>query len=203
MKSIFCLIVCFFFQAGGAAIHPALAADPLISLTAKNEPLGEVLETITRDTGYRFNLNRKWKDHPVSATIGNLPLEQGLKRLLRSLNYSIVWESDRVLTIMVFGKADPRGSGSDISFASPSQTDEEAAEPPAETESPPADEPEPADAGVESADAEVAAEDPGNREPAADASTPETGNPDEPSAEPAAGNPPATGTPSVAAGTDK
>ena len=100
-------------------------ADPLISLTAKNEPLGEVLETITRDTGYRFNLNRKWNDHPVSATIGNLPLEQGLKRLLRSLNHTIIWEADKIITIMVFGKADPGRSGPVISFQSPPQTYQE------------------------------------------------------------------------------
>lgn len=207
MKTISCQIFCFFcFFSSILTICPALAldatADPLITLTAQNEPLGNVLETIARDTGYRFNLNRKWKDHPVSATIGNLPLEQGLKRLLRSLNYSIVWESDRVVTIMVFGKADPSRPSSDISFASPPQTYQEETEPAAETESPSADEPEPADAGVEAADTEVAAEDQANREAAADASTPETGNPDEPSTEPEDGNPAPTGTPSVTAGSD-
>jgi hypothetical protein len=207
MKTISCLIFCLFcFFDSILAIHPALAldatADRLITLTAKNEPLGNVLETISRDTGYRFNLNRKWKDYPVSATIGNLPLEQGLKRLLRSLNYSIVWESDRVVTIMVFGKADPSRPSSDISFASPPQTYQEETEPTAETEPPSVDEREPTDAGVEAADTEVAAEDQANREAAADASTPETGNPDEPSTEPADGNPPTTGTPSVTAGSD-
>ncbi|MCB2145614.1 MAG: hypothetical protein KQI81_04015 [Deltaproteobacteria bacterium] len=206
MKTISCLIFCLLSFFGSIiAIHPAMAqgktADPLITLTAQNEPLGNVLETISRDTGYRFNLNRKWKDHPVSATIGHLPLEQGLKRLLRSLNYSIVWESDRVVTIMVFGKAEPSGPGSDISFASPPQTSPEETEPAAEAESPSADEPEPADAGVEAADTDVAAEDQANREAAAEASPPETGNPDEPSTEPEDGNPPAIGSPSVTAGT--
>ena len=203
MKTISCLIVCFFcFLCSIFAIHPAMAADPLITLMAQNEPLGDVLETITRDTGYRFNLNRKWKDHPVSANIGNLPLEQGLKRLLRSLNHSIVWESDKVVTIMVFGKVDPSRPGSDISFASPPQAYQEETEPTAETEPASADEPEPADAGVEAAETEVAAEDQANREAAADASTAVTGNPDEPSAEPEDGKPPATATPSVTAGAD-
>jgi hypothetical protein len=101
MKTIFCLILCLLaiLSSVSVALHPAAAqkvtADPLISLTVHNEPLGDVLASLTRDTGYRFNLNRKWRTHPVSATIGNLTLEQGLKRLLRSLNHTIIWEADK------------------------------------------------------------------------------------------------------------
>ena len=42
----------------------------------------------------------------VSATIDHQPLEQVLKRLLRSLNYTILWEADKVVVIKVYGKAD-------------------------------------------------------------------------------------------------
>ena len=177
MKPIFYLILCFFFFVGSATIPSAIAqdatADPMISLTAQNEPLGDVLETISRDTGYRFNLNGKWKAHPVSATINDLPLEKGLKRLLRSLNHSIVWESDKLVTITVFGKADPSGTGGAISFSSPPQAYQEENEPAAETEAAPADDPEPADAAAEAAETEVAAAEEANREPEEDASTPE------------------------------
>lgn len=177
MKPIFYLILCFFFFVGSATIPSAIAqdatADPMISLTAQNEPLGDVLETISRDTGYRFNLNGKWKAHPVSATINDLPLEKGLKRLLRSLNHSIVWESDKLVTITVFGKADPSGTGGAISFSSPPQAYQEENEPAAETEAAPADDPEPADAAAEAAETEVAAAEEANREPGEDASTPE------------------------------
>jgi hypothetical protein len=173
MKSIFCRIVCFFCFVGSVAIHPAMAqdatADPLISLTAKNEPLGDVLETITRDTGYRFNLNGKWNEHPVSATIVNLPLEKGLNRLLRSLNHSIVWESDKIVTIMVYGKADPGTSDTATTFASPPQTYQEENEPAAESE------PEPAEA-------EVSAAEEANPESGQGASTPEATIPSDPSA---------------------
>ncbi|MDX2452548.1 hypothetical protein [Desulfosarcina sp.] len=177
MKPISCLILCIFCFVGSAAIHPAMAqeatADPMISLTAQNEPLGDVLETITRDTGYRFNLNGKWKAHPVSATINDLPLEKGLKRLLRSLNHSIVWESDKLVTITVFGKADPGGTGGAISFSSPPQNYQEEIEPPAEIEPASTDDPEPADAGAEAAETEGAAAEEANREPGEDASAPE------------------------------
>jgi hypothetical protein len=197
MKPIFCLLFCVFCFVGSAVIHPAMAqeatADPMISLTAQNEPLGDVLETITRDTGYRFNLNGKWKAHPVSATINDLPLEKGLKRLLRSLNHSIVWESERLVTITVFGKADPGGTGGAISFSSPPQAYQEEIEPAAETEASPADDPEPDDAAAEAAETEVAAAEEANREPGEDASTPETVIPGDTSAAEVAGagNPPA------------
>ena len=191
MKPIFCLLFCFFCSVGGIAIHPAKAqdatADPQISLTAQNEPLGNVLETITRDTGYRFNLNGKWNEHPVSATINGLPLEKGLKRLLRSLNHSIVWESDKIVTITVFGKADPGNTDSAISFPSPPQTYQEENEPAAETEPEPADEPEPVDAEVEAVETEAAAAEEANREPVEDASTPEAVTPDDTSAAEGAG----------------
>jgi hypothetical protein len=176
MKTVSCLILCLFaiLSSGSLALHPAVAADPLISLTAKNEPLGDVLAGITRDTGYRFNLNRKWQDHPVSATIGNLTLEQGLKRLLRSLNHTIIWESDKTVTIMVFGKADPSPSGPAISFKAPPRSEPEAIETSIEPDAPPADEPEPADAAV--ADEE-------NREPETGVSTQQADSPEEPSGE--------------------
>ncbi len=191
MKPIFCLLFFVFCFVGSAAIHPAMAqdatADPMISLTAQNEPLGDVLETISRDTGYRFNLNGKWKAHPVSATINDLPLEKGLKRLLRSLNHSIVWESDKLVTITVFGKADPGATSGAISFSSPPQIYQEEIEPAAETEAAPADDPEPADAAAEAAETEVAAADEANPEPGEDASTPEAVIPSDTSAAEGAG----------------
>jgi hypothetical protein len=147
-----------------------VTADPLISLTVHNEPLGDVLASLTRDTGYRFNLNRKWRTHPVSATIGNLTLEQGLKRLLRSLNHTIIWEADKTVTIMVIGKADPSRSGPAISFKAPPRSEPEETESSIETDEPPADEPDPADA---------AAADEEDREPA-DSAEELSGEPAEP-----------------------
>lgn len=180
MKTIVCLILCLFLLpgSGGFSVRPAAARDaaenPRISLTARNEPLGDVLAAITRDTGYRFNLDRKWQDHPVSATIGNLPLEQGLKRLLRSLNHTIIWDADRTVTIMVFGKADPARPDSAISFAEPPQAYPEAGDGSAESEETLEAEPEPADEEIQGADADAAGEDEQNIEPAEGEPSPQT-----------------------------
>ena len=94
-------------------------ADPVISLTVKDEPLADVLDTISEETGYQFHLSPAWQSHPVSATIINLPLEKGLKRLLKSLNYTIIWESEDTIVIKVFGKSETGSSTNAISFSEP------------------------------------------------------------------------------------
>jgi hypothetical protein len=184
MKTIICLTACLFFLlgSGGVAVRPAVAQDatedPRISLTADNEPLGDVLSVITRDTGYLFNLDSKWQDHPVSATIGNLPLEQGLKRLLRSLNHTIIWDADKTVTIMVFGKADPARPGSAISFAEPPQALPEASDASTENEETIESETEPAEAEVQEADTDAAGENEQASEPGEGEST-QPGSPKE------------------------
>jgi hypothetical protein len=128
MKTIPSLVLClvFLFGPGTGFIPTVMAAnsdaEPLINLTVNNQPLGDVLDTITAETGYQFKLNDQWEAQPVSATIVNLPLEQGLKRLLRSLNHTIIWESDRTITIMVYGKSEAGRSGGVISHAAPPQS---------------------------------------------------------------------------------
>jgi hypothetical protein len=181
MKSVAFLFLCLFILPGSVvvAVRPAVAQEnPRISLTADNEPLGDVLDTISQDTGYRFNLDSKWQDHPVSATIGGLTLEQGLKRLLRSLNHTIIWDADRTVTIMVFGRADPARPGSAISFAEPPQVYPEAGDASVENEETLDAETDPADTESQEADTDAAGEEDPAIEPGEDESTPPA-SPDE------------------------
>ena len=124
MKSIITLILwLLLFSGNEIAVTPASATDsvayPVIKLTVNNQPLGEVLNAITDETGYAFSINEEWESHPVSATIDNLSLEQGLKRLLRNLNHTIIWDSNQTVTIMVYGKTDSTSHKSRISHAAP------------------------------------------------------------------------------------
>lgn len=179
MKPTAFLIICL-MVATCITVQPALALDttePRISVTAANQPLGEVLDNITGDTGYRFNLNERWEDYPVSATIRNLPLEQGLKRLLRSLNHTIIWESDKVVTIMVYGKVEPGNTAPGISFAQPPQEVPEEPEPAAEVEPPAAEASAPAESDAVSADAQTGDQGENSPEPS------ESGAPETPSAQ--------------------
>lgn len=155
VRLVFLLIYCFCI--GIFAMHPVIAQgkdpNPRISLTVKDQPLGTVLDSIANDTGYQFNLSREWEDHPVSATINDMPLDQGLKRLLRSLNHAIVWEANKTVTIKVYGKAEPGKQGA-ISFSAPPQTYQEEAQP----------EPEPGEGGSESVESGTAGQEGGQEE---------------------------------------
>jgi hypothetical protein len=127
MKTILYLAICtgivaaFGFLGGHSFAAQETTQDPLINITAANQPLGEVLDQITGETGYQFNLDPKWENHRVSATLNGIPLERGLKRLLRSLNHSIIWESDNIVTIVVYGKVEPGRDQGVVSFAPPPQ----------------------------------------------------------------------------------
>jgi hypothetical protein len=133
MKAILSLLFCLTILLGGGSpmVDPAMAMEPkpapVISLTVTDKPLNEALEAISRDTGFRFNLNGQWRGHPVSAAFTDLPLEKGLKRLLRSLNHTIIWEANRTVTIVVYGKADSGGTGA-VSFSAPPNPEPEETE---------------------------------------------------------------------------
>ncbi len=124
------LVVCVLL---GAVVRPSTAqppsGDPVITLSVENQALGDVLDMITTETGYQFNLSESWQGFPVSANIDALPLEQALNRLLRNLNHTLVWESDKVITVTVFGEVKPGDAGPGVSYASPPNPVPEAPEP--------------------------------------------------------------------------
>jgi hypothetical protein len=97
---------------GGASLfagEKAAPSDPLISVDAQNEPLGEVLEALTRETSYQFTIEEQWQDHPITTVFRNLPLGDGLKRILANLNHVIVYESEKKIKIAIFGEAEAGG----------------------------------------------------------------------------------------------
>ena len=70
-------------------------------------PLGEVLEKIEETTDLKFKLDEQWKDIPVSVTLDKAPLDKALKRILVNLNNVIIYGSNDLVKIVVFGKAEP------------------------------------------------------------------------------------------------
>ncbi|MGA8178482.1 MAG: hypothetical protein WB792_00380 [Desulfobacterales bacterium] len=85
--------------------------DELISLTAKDEPLGDVLNKISMATGCEIDLNQDWRDYLVSVTLEKVPLHKGLKRILKDLNNVIVYVSSKKIKIIIYDKVSPdRGS---------------------------------------------------------------------------------------------
>jgi hypothetical protein len=117
-------------------LAPAKAVEKTVTLNVSNEPLSVVLNKISNSTGYRFVFDQKWSDTPVSATLNDLPIEKGLKRLLKNFDHAIVFESDRTIKIIIYGKTgSSAGSSAGMPYNLPPV---ERFEPTSETEQPPA-----------------------------------------------------------------
>ena len=71
------------------------AGEELISLSAKNEPLGDVLYKVSMATGYDISLDNKWQNYRVTASLEKVPLHKGLKRILKNLNSAIIYVSSK------------------------------------------------------------------------------------------------------------
>jgi hypothetical protein len=86
--------------------------EPHISLEVENKPLGDVLKKITLDTGFEFKLNDQWSSYPVNVSMENMPLHRGLKLILRRLNHTIIYESNKIIKIVVYENLDSRKTDS-------------------------------------------------------------------------------------------
>ena len=98
------LMLVFVWVPCSMAEQPA-EIEPLISVDAQNEPLGDVFGKISRETAYTFIIEDRWRSHPVKIAFQDLPLNVGLKRILANLNHVIVYESAHEIRIAIFGQA--------------------------------------------------------------------------------------------------
>ena len=80
------------------------SGDELISLTAKEEPLADVLKKISMSTGYEIILGDNWRSYPVTVSLEEVPLNRGLKRILKDLNNAIVYVSSKKIEIIIYDK---------------------------------------------------------------------------------------------------
>lgn len=78
--------------------------EELISLTAKNEPLGDVLYKVSMATGYDIRIDDKWQNYRVTASLEDVSLHKGLKRILRNLNSAIIYVSSKKIKIIIYDK---------------------------------------------------------------------------------------------------
>jgi hypothetical protein len=84
--------------------------EKLISLTVKNEPLGDVLYKISMATGYDISLDNKWQNYRVTASFEEVSLHKGLKRILKDLNNAIIYVSNKKIKIIIYDKTDSEGA---------------------------------------------------------------------------------------------
>jgi hypothetical protein len=109
---LFITILVWMSSIASLAGNKTSASDELISLTAKDEPLGYVLKKISMATGYEIDLDHKWQNYLVSVTLDEVPLDKGLKRILKDLNNAIVYVSGKKIKIIIYDKISPEGGTS-------------------------------------------------------------------------------------------
>jgi hypothetical protein len=108
MGAIFCLcgmailylvaLPCF-----GVAIG---STEPVVSITSTNEPLKNVLDEISKATGYKIEITKGWEHKPITVNIQDLPLDKSLRKVIRALgrqsNIIVTCENTRTIKIKIF-----------------------------------------------------------------------------------------------------
>lgn len=108
---------CFWFMTGllflalAAADGKAAAPEMRISIDAQNESLGHVLAVVGRQATCTIRFDHRWEGHLVKASFQNLPLGEGLKRILANLNHAIIYESVHDIKILIYGEMASRPAG--------------------------------------------------------------------------------------------
>lgn len=113
---LFLAIFPLLFPISSTAGSETNVGDELISLTVKDEPLGDVLYKVSLATGYEISLDNKWENHRVTASLEEVPLHRGLKRILKNLNSAIIYVSSKKIKIIIYD-----GSVSEGTSYTPSQ----------------------------------------------------------------------------------
>lgn len=79
-----------------------------LSANLTEAPLKDIAEKLEKEIGVSFKGDASLFNEKVSVRFKNLPLENGLKRILCRINYSLVFDGDgRVASVIVLGRAAP------------------------------------------------------------------------------------------------
>jgi hypothetical protein len=109
---LFLATLSLFLPISSWAANETNAGDELISLTVKDEPLGDVLYKVSMATGYDIGLDNKWQNYRVTASLEKVSLHKGLIQILRNLNYVIIYGSDQKIKIIIYDKTASEGVSS-------------------------------------------------------------------------------------------
>ena len=102
------------------------SSEPVFSVTSNNEPLYKVLSKISGATGYQITITKSWENKPITADIQNSTLEEGIRKIIRSLGEpsNAIVRNDRVkkIEIRIFDTSSGYSSGK---MALPPETERE------------------------------------------------------------------------------
>jgi type II secretory pathway component GspD/PulD (secretin) len=131
IRVLFIFAVLFSLNSSGYIVRPGWAVESekdkiVFSLEVKEKSLGNVLKTISKQTGYDFLVNDSFKSVPITIKVSNTPLEKGLNRVLKAAgvtNHALVFDPRKRITIIVI-EANIGESSQDQSFRAGRTQDE-------------------------------------------------------------------------------
>ena len=100
--------LCLFALASAQAADPVTVKDGLLSVNLKDNSLLEVARDIEKQSGVWFRGDETLFQEKISVTFNDLPIEEGLKRILSNMNYSLMFDAkNKVAGVMVMGEGKP------------------------------------------------------------------------------------------------
>jgi hypothetical protein len=101
-------ILSFFLCQDGVGAEAVSFKEGSLSVNVKETSLLEVARDIEKQSGIWFRGDETFFQEKVSVTFSNLPFEEGLKRILTNLNYSLIFDAkNKVAGVMVMGEGTP------------------------------------------------------------------------------------------------
>jgi len=87
-----------------------LSTNPTITLDVKNEPLRSVLGLIYKTTAWKIKAPNKWMDRPVTQTLNEVKLEDGLRFILKNAGIEnlLLLYDENIMVITVFDTEVPQ-----------------------------------------------------------------------------------------------
>ncbi len=117
IKTGFCAILVvscilgFFLCQNGLCAEAVSVKDGLLSVNLKETSLLDVARDIEKQSGVWFRGDETLFQEKISVSFNDLPLEEGLKRILTNLNYSLMFDNkNKVAGVMVMGEGKPAGA---------------------------------------------------------------------------------------------
>jgi hypothetical protein len=107
-----CSLFSFLFISPDAfCADPVKVKDGLLSVNLKDTSLLEVARDIEKQSGVWFRGDETLFQEKISVTFNDLPIEEGLKRILTNLNYSLMFDNmHKIAGVMVMGEGNPAGA---------------------------------------------------------------------------------------------
>jgi len=117
VKTVFCTglvalsFVGFFVYQVAFCGEAVSLKDGLLSVNLVDTSLLQVARDIEKQSGVWFRGDETLLKEKISVTFNDLPLEEGLKRILINLNYSLMFDTkNKVAGVMVMGEGTPAGT---------------------------------------------------------------------------------------------